>query len=216
LKFFAKLGFVTTASGHMSFRDGDSWWLNGFGVPYTKITGNELSQLDYSGNIISGHHKVNFAAKYLHSAIYKARPDVNSITHFHTDYATAWSTLGIPLKIITQEAAVFYNDIALYDNFNGLIDSNAESNEIVDALGNNNSIILQNHGSVTVGKSVESAAYRLILLEKICQLNILAASAGSPKELNPIVAQQTYDFLSTEEALTYQYHFFKDNNEPPN
>jgi ribulose-5-phosphate 4-epimerase/fuculose-1-phosphate aldolase len=93
----------------------------------------------------------------IHSAIHKARPEVQAICHSHSVYGKAYSALGKPLPITTQDSCAFFNDVALLNNFGGVVIEEKESGSIAVALEDKKAIILQNHGILTVGATIDSA-----------------------------------------------------------
>jgi ribulose-5-phosphate 4-epimerase/fuculose-1-phosphate aldolase len=204
--FVIKLGFAITASGQLSIRDQHNsslWWT-------LSLDQNNLICLDQDGNIIDGNGTVNFAAQNFHSKIYRKRPDVNAIAHFHPDNAVTWSILQRPFMFTTPESSVFYQNIATA-SVPGLL-AKTESQEVTDALSLNNTLIIYNHGPVTVGKSIESALWRMILLDKICQLNLKALSAGVPQQLDNQTLKRCHKFYARESVMQYQYNNFKNQH----
>jgi ribulose-5-phosphate 4-epimerase/fuculose-1-phosphate aldolase len=83
--------------------------------------------------------------------------------------------------MITQDSLRFYKSHAVYDNFGGIVLDHEEGKRIAKCLGNGKAAILQNHGLLTVGQSVDEAAFWFISLDKTCHAQLLvdAASAGS-------------------------------------
>jgi ribulose-5-phosphate 4-epimerase/fuculose-1-phosphate aldolase len=211
-----RLGYITTSSGQLSVRntlDPSTFWINGLGVSYWKITPEDLNLVNTSGEVIESNSAVNFAAQYLHSAIYQARPDINSIAHFHTDHSVVWSALDLPLGIVSQEASVFYNDLVQYSHNSKFSEMKQEAIDIAATLGSCSSILLKNHGAITTGISIEAAAYRTVLLDKVCQLNILARSTGTvPNELDDNTAKELYKFFNRSAVMKYQFDFFKEHH----
>lgn len=86
-----------------------------------------------------------------------------SVCHSHTPYGKAFAALGKPLDIITQDACIFYNDHAVYADFGGTALEKDEGRRIAIALGKNKAGILQNHGLITLGASIESAVVWFIM-----------------------------------------------------
>src|SRR3954468_3773446 len=101
--------------------------------------------------------RLNRAAFAIHSELHKARPDVVAAAHSHSLYGKAWSTLGRLLDPLTQDAAAFYEDHALFQEFSGVVLDTSEGEKIAHALGSKKAVILQNHGILTVGQTVEAA-----------------------------------------------------------
>lgn len=83
--------------------------------------------------------------------------------------------------MITQDALRFYKSHSVYDSFGGIVLDRQEGVRIAKALGAGKACILQNHGLLTVGESVDEAAFWFISLENSCRAQLLvdAAEAGS-------------------------------------
>ena len=101
--------------------------------------------------------RYNAAAFVIHSAIHASRPDVESAVHVHSPWGKAFSTLGRELPFYTQDSATFYQDVGLYTSHGGVVLDSQESLGIVEALGGKKAVVMQNHGILTVGGSVEAA-----------------------------------------------------------
>src|ERR1700760_2000456 len=105
---------------------------------------------------------LSFSAYMIHHAVHTARPDVNCVAHAHTIYGRTWCAIGRPLDMLTQDHCSFYNDLAVYDNFRGAVLWEEEGNSIAEALGLKKAALLQNHGLLTTGKSIEAAVFWFI------------------------------------------------------
>ena len=110
----------------------------------------------------------------------------------HSKYATALSTLKNPvLEPIDQNTMRFYNRVSIFSNFGGL-GFEDESNKMASAIGNNRSMLLANHGILTLGQTVAEAFDELYYFEKACETYLTALSTN--KELNIVsseVAEKT-------------------------
>lgn len=106
---------------------------------------------------------------------------MHAACHAHSVYGKAFSVFGRELDMITQDALRFYKSHSVYDNFGGIVLDRAEGIRIAKSLGNGKACILQNHGLLTVGQSVDEAAFWFISLDKTCHAQLLvdAASVGS-------------------------------------
>ena len=125
------------------------------------MTASDLLLIDADGKIVLGgkpnRQRYNSAAFVIHKAIHEARPEVNSVSHAHSPWGKPFAAQGRELPMYTQDAAMFYEDHAVYKDFGGVVLSEDESNSIVKAIGRNKALILQNHGILTVGGCIESA-----------------------------------------------------------
>jgi ribulose-5-phosphate 4-epimerase/fuculose-1-phosphate aldolase len=107
-------------------------------------------------------------------------------------HGKAWSALGRLLEPITQDVCAFYEDHSLFDDFTGVVIDTEEGKRIAHALGENKAVILRNHGLLTVGGSVEEAAWWFITMERSCQAQLLASAAGTPIHIDPDQAKLTH------------------------
>jgi ribulose-5-phosphate 4-epimerase/fuculose-1-phosphate aldolase len=210
-RLFSRFGFDEGVAGHITARDPeftDTFWVNPYGVHFSQVKVSNLIRVDHHGNVVEGDYPVNCAAFAIHSAVHTIRPDVNAAAHTHSPYGRAWSTLGRTLDCITQDVCAFYNDHAVYDDFGGVAVEVDEGVRIAHALGDHKAAILQNHGILTVGQTVDAAAWWYICLERSCQVQLLAeaASRGQPlKTISPTSAQQSYDIVGSPYAGWFQF-----------
>jgi ribulose-5-phosphate 4-epimerase/fuculose-1-phosphate aldolase len=106
---------------------------------------------------------------------------VHAACHAHSVYGKAFSVFGRELEMLTQDALRFYRSHAVYAQFGGIVLDREEGKRIATCLGAGKAVILQNHGLLTVGASVDEAAFWFLSLENSCHAQLLvdAASAGS-------------------------------------
>jgi ribulose-5-phosphate 4-epimerase/fuculose-1-phosphate aldolase len=154
-------------------------------VHFAMLKASDMVHIDEDGNVIGGNRvAVNKAGFQIHGAIHKARPDINAACHTHSPAGKAWSTFGRPLDIISQDTCAFLGIQAVYENFGGIVLEDEEGQRIAEALGEKNRVvILQNHGILTTGQTVDEAAYLFTLLERSCEVQIMVESTGLPKKV---------------------------------
>jgi ribulose-5-phosphate 4-epimerase/fuculose-1-phosphate aldolase len=207
-RLFSKFGFDEGVAGHITMRDpeySDRFWVNPFGKHFSKIKVSDLLLVSHEGEVMEGAGRLNRAAFAIHSQVHQARPDVVAAAHTHSIYGKTWSTLGRLLDPITQDACRFYNDHAVFDDYTGEVLDTEEGKRIGQALGNNKAVILQNHGLLTVGHTVDSAAWWFIALERSCQSQILAESIGKPKLIQSDVAKMTHKQVGAEQSGWFSF-----------
>lgn len=183
LRIFGRLGYEDGVSGHITARDpeyDDCYWVNPFGMPFKHVTVSDLVLANGDGQVVEGRRHVNQAAFTVHAQVHRARPDVVAVAHCHSLYGRALSTLGELIDPITQEACAFYQDHALLDEYTGVAVDPDEGRRIAAALGSYKALILRNHGLLTVGDSVDSAAWWFLSMERSCQVQLAARAAGRP------------------------------------
>lgn len=212
-RVFARKNFTEGAAGHISVRDPvdpNTFWINPLGIHFGMLKASDMVHVDEHGNIIGGSRKpVNAAGFKIHSAIHKARPDVHAACHTHSVHGKAYSAFAKPLEMINQDSCIFYNAHTVYQEFGGIVLKEEEGVRLAAALGNNKAIILKNHGLLTVGSTVDEAAYLFTLMERTCEAQLLVDAArrqGKQPEIIPHAeASFTFDHTSDPESL-YQEH----------
>jgi ribulose-5-phosphate 4-epimerase/fuculose-1-phosphate aldolase len=207
-RLFAKFGFDEGVAGHITARDPerpDHFWVNPFGVHFRHIRVSDLIQVNAQGEVVEGKHPVNIAAFAIHSSIHHARPDVVAAAHSHSLYGKAWASLGRLLDPITQDACAFFEDHVVFEDFTGVVYETSEGERIAKALGNHKAAILQNHGLLTVGQTVEEAAWWFITMDRSCHAQLLAQAAGKPKLITRESALATRELVGTHQAGWFQF-----------
>jgi ribulose-5-phosphate 4-epimerase/fuculose-1-phosphate aldolase len=201
LRLFGRFGYEDGVSGHITVRDpefADCFWVNPFGVPLAHVTVGDLLLANSAGQVVEGGYHVNQAAFVVHAQVHVARPDVVAAVHTHSTYGRALSALGEPLEPITQDACAFYEDHALYDAYSGVVVDEGEGARIAAALGGCKAIILRNHGLLTVGDSVDAAAWWFIAMERACRAQLAAKAAGKPVPIGHEDAVRTHEQLGSD------------------
>ena len=187
-RLFSKFGFNEGLAGHITARDperADHFWVNPLGLHFGLIRVSDLLLVNHLGDVVEGDRPVNRAAYAIHSQVHAARPDVVAAAHAHSLFGKTWSSLGRLLDPITQDACAFYDDHALFDDFSGVVFDIEEGKRIAHALGENKAVILRNHGLLTVGHTVEEAAWWFISMERSCQSQLVAEAVGKPVLIDP-------------------------------
>lgn len=184
-RIFAQFGYDHWVAGHITVRDPeypDRFWVNPFAADWGRIRSSDLILVDVDGTVLIGEGSLNRAAFAIHSAIHRARPDVNAVAHAHTPNGQAWSATGRPIEPVTQDACAFYGDHALFHEYSGVVYDTEQADRLALALGIHKAILLRHHGLLTVGQTVDEAAFWLHLLETCCatHLRLAADMAGAP------------------------------------
>lgn len=208
LRLFAHYGFDEGAAGHITVRDPellDHFWVNPFGLYFGQIRVSDLLLVNELGEVVEGNKLLNTAAFAIHSEIHKARPDINAAAHAHSLYGKTWSTLGRLLDPLTQDACAFYEDHVLFDDYTGVVLKTEEGKRIGETLAQHKAIILQNHGLLTVGKSVDEAAWWFITMDRSCQSQLMAEAAGKPIIIDPDTASLTYSQVGSSYAGWFSF-----------
>lgn len=208
LRLFGRLGFEEGVAGHITARDPewpDHFWVNPFAVGFGDITVDNLVLVNHAGQVVQGRHHVNQAAFAIHSQIHAARPDVVAAAHSHSTHGRAIAALGVRLEPITQDVCPFYEDHDVFDDYAGVVVDPDEGRRIARALGPRKALILRNHGLLTVGSTVDAAAWWFITMERSCQVQLLARAAGEPRPISHENAVLTREQLGNDTVAWVNY-----------
>ena len=195
-RWTAKLNMNEGIANHFSvcLPNSNDFYVNGSGLHFSSIKASDmvLVEQDKIEEIKDKPELVDPTALNIHGTIHKKVPHARCILHVHSKYATALSALKDPiLKPIDQNTMRFYNRVAIYNDFGGL-GFEEESNKMASTIGNNHSMLLANHGILTVGQTVAEAFDELYYFEKACETYITALSTN--QKLNIVsskVAEKT-------------------------
>ncbi|MHA6782938.1 class II aldolase/adducin family protein [Pseudonocardia saturnea] len=212
-RMFSRAGLDEGVAGHITVRDPaepDTFWVNPFGMHFAMIRSSDLVRVDEAGQVVEGDRAVNGAAVAIHCAVHAARPDVLAAAHAHGPAGKTLSSLDMEIEPLTQDACAFYDDVGLFDDFTGVVLDREEGRRIGVALGSHKAVILRNHGMLTVGTSVDSAAWWFLTLERTarCQLDAYAAAAGlgrPPRRIAHAEAELTRGQVGYEFAGWFQF-----------
>jgi ribulose-5-phosphate 4-epimerase/fuculose-1-phosphate aldolase len=152
--------------------------INPYGMLFEEITASSLIAVDAAGAKVSAsEYPVNPAGFVIHSAIHGARPDVRCVLHVHTRAGIAVSAQRNGLLPISQQATIALASLGYHD-YEGIAVHDAEKPRLVRDLGRSTSLILRNHGLLTVGRSVADAFLAMFTLQSACEIQVLAQAGG--------------------------------------
>lgn len=158
--------------------------INPYGLLFEEITASSLVKVDLQGNQLTrSEYSINPAGFTIHSAIHEAREDAICVLHLHTLDGTAVSSCEEGLSPLNQTAQFVTHDLAYHDYEGVALDHN-ERPRLQHDLGNKNHLILRNHGTLTVGRSVASAFERMYHLERACSMQVRTRMLGRPIRSN--------------------------------
>jgi ribulose-5-phosphate 4-epimerase/fuculose-1-phosphate aldolase len=207
-RLFSRFGFDEGVAGHITARDPertDCFWVNPFGMHFGHVRVSDLVLVDHEGDVVEGNGNVNRAAYAIHSQVHAARPDVVSAAHAHSLYGKTFAAFRRKLDPLTQDSCAFYEDHTVFEDFTGVVFDLEEGKRIAHALGDAKAVILSNHGLLTVGHSVEEAAWWFISMERTCQSQLIAMAAGRPHLIDHQNASVTASQVGSHAAGWFQF-----------
>ena len=152
--------------------------INPYGMMFEEITASSLVKVDLNGDkVLESPHPVNPAGFVIHSAVHAARHDAGCVLHTHTKAGVAVSAQAEGLLPLSQVSLLAYVSLAYHD-YEGIALNEDEKPRLVADLGENNALILRNHGLLTAGATIADAYLLMYALETACQIQIMAQSSG--------------------------------------
>jgi len=183
-RVLAMEGHGDYVAGHISVRlpgDAGRFLMKPAGIGIEEMRPDNIITVDIEGRKVDGtmprHNEV-----FIHSEVLRARSDVQCVIHSHPMHAVAFSSLDRPLVAVGNSGGYFADGrLPIFSETTDLIISQERGNAVARCLGKNAALILRNHGIVATGGSIEEAVWTAVKLERACQLQLLAESAGGPR-----------------------------------
>lgn len=192
-------GWTDLLATHISIRvpgRHDRYYVNPLGLLFDEVTASSILEVDVNGNVIvepgRGRGDLNPAGTVIHGAIHATgSPQAEAVVHLHSREGVAVSCQRDGLLPLNQMALMIYADVAYHD-FQGVVLDNEERDGLLRDLGDKHNLILRNHGTLSIGRTMAEAFGRIWRLERACRFQLAAQSAGVPlQELPPEVIART-------------------------
>jgi ribulose-5-phosphate 4-epimerase/fuculose-1-phosphate aldolase len=156
----------------------DRFLINRRGELFGEIKASSLVELALDGTVISPPGApVNAAGFTIHSAVHASNPEVGCVIHLHAPYGTAVSMMRCGLLPLSQKALALQGRLAYHDYEGIALDLDERARLIAD-LGDRRAMILRNHGTLAIGRTVAEAFALIYTLETACKVQVLAQSCG--------------------------------------
>jgi ribulose-5-phosphate 4-epimerase/fuculose-1-phosphate aldolase len=190
-RLFDMFGWDQLIFNHITLRVGQGFLINPFGLHYSEITASSLLLIDLEGNKLrESKWPVNRAGFVIHSALHASQAEAHCIMHTHTTTGMAVACLKDGLSPHNFYGAMLQGQIAYHD-FEGITTEAGEKERLVRDIGDKHAVILRNHGLLAWGPSVGQAFLTLWTLQRACDVQIAAASAGAIYPVTPQAIEQS-------------------------
>jgi L-fuculose-phosphate aldolase len=186
-RILAASGQNDTVYGHVSYREAGAptFWMKPAGLGLDEITPETLIRVDLEGNVVAGERPRHLEF-FIHTEIFRARPDVACVVHTHPIYAIAFAATEQPLRAVSHEGAQFTPpDVPRFTRTSDLITSRELGEAVARTMGNNLACYLLNHGIVIAAQTIEQAIAAAINLERASQVQLLASASTLPFRWSP-------------------------------
>jgi len=184
-----------------------TFWSLAFGIGFDEATEAALVRVDDDLRVLEGDGTANPGARF-HLWIYRARPELGCVVHTHAPYVSALSILGEELVAAHMDTTPFYEDCAYLPDWPGVPIGDDEGEIISRALGAKRSILLAHHGQLSVGATIEEAAYLAISIERAARMQLLARAVGPIKPIPPALGREAHDFMLRPSMIDATFAYF--------
>ena len=194
----AELGLVSGTAGNVSVRlEADDTGrglmaVTPSGVGYDGMAADDVVATDFELETVAGELAPS-SESLLHVGIYERRADAAAVVHTHSVYSSAFAVAGADLPPVIDEVAVYVGGAVRTSRY-GFPGTETLADNVCDALGANKAAFIANHGAVAVGRSLDEALDICLLVERACQIYILAQSLGGAVPIAP-------EFVEAEKAI---------------
>jgi ribulose-5-phosphate 4-epimerase/fuculose-1-phosphate aldolase len=167
----------------------NTFLINPAGHMFDEITASNLVKLDMEGNVVGPDVEIIFAGYCIHSAVYIARPDAMCVTHTHTRATVAVSAMECGLLPLSQHSLFPLYSMAYHD-YEGPANDLAERETLAADLGDKMNMMLQNHGTLSVGRTIPECFQFTYYFDTSCQIQVDALASGQVSEIPPKVVAE--------------------------
>ena len=193
---FVHYGWTDLIFTHLSARvpgEPGHYLINPYGLMFHEVCASNLIKVDFDGNVVAGDYPFNAAGHAIHTAMLKARPDINVALHSHTRAGMAVSCMDCGLLPLTQQSNEI-RDLLCYHDYGIARTHDDECQRLGADMADNWIMVMRNHGLLTVGRSVAAAFYYLYSVESACkvQVDVLACQQGFVTPDADVVDEQAY------------------------
>ena len=198
--------------GHVSVRvpgDSSKFIMKPHSYGFDEITPENIVVCNLDGEKIGGAGR-RHSEVFIHSEIYKARPDVMSVIHTHPIHAVALSATGKPLKMVSQPACTFADGVPYYTDTMNLIRTQDMGCGVAQALGNSKAVLMRNHGVAIAGRTIEEAVVLALALDEACHIQLLMEAAGGEGDVfSDDDVQRLHDQVTRPEQFTINFDYLR-------
>lgn len=215
-------GLCEWSTGHISRRlpGSDHIVITGHlhdrGMTISDMSIDDAAIIDLDGDLIDGPVGAP-GERFIHTEIYRLRPDVGSVVHCHPKYSIAWSVSGRPLLPIYQQTTMFAPQVPVLA-YPGQIDTPELGRRSAEAIGNSRALLLKGHGAVTIGSTVKEAFVTAIALEKAAEMQYIVAQIGGRVEgIDPQFTENGFmKGISEERYFEFVWnHYYRSYSQSP-
>jgi ribulose-5-phosphate 4-epimerase/fuculose-1-phosphate aldolase len=170
--------------GHISLRDpaDDQRFLLAKYLPPSLVEPDDIRAFDFAGDLVVAEDTALYSERFIHAAVYRARPEVQAVCHTHAADLVTFGIAGVEPRPVFHMAASFGPSIPIFDDYDpdcGLLINNlAQADRLAAVLGANKAALMRGHGAVITGHSLEDVVMGSVYLAQNARIRLNAAMLG--------------------------------------
>jgi ribulose-5-phosphate 4-epimerase/fuculose-1-phosphate aldolase len=172
-RLFQHFGWTDLTYTHLSARvpgARDEYLINPYGLLFEEVRASNLVHVGFDGRPIAGEHPYNKAGHYIHTAVLRARPEINFVLHSHTRAAAAVASMRCGLLPLSQPALVIHATVAYHEY--GVAEDEDEGVRVAADLGDKHVMLLRNHGLLVCGRTAGEAFLYHYFVQQACEVQL--------------------------------------------
>ena len=173
-------GFGDMTRGHVSVRvpgNPAHFFMKPHSIGFDEITEENILTIDIEGEVVGGTARPH-SERYIHSEIFRVRPDIQAIIHAHPLHTIAFSATGQALRPLNQGGAMFSGHLPVFVETMDLIRNKAQGAAVAACLGQDNAVLMRSHGVAVAGGSLAEAVVLCVMLEEAARIQLQASAIG--------------------------------------
>ena len=179
-RLFFHYGWTDLIDTHLSARlpgKPEEYLINPYGHMFDEITASSLLHMNWDGEVVTGDAEPNNAGHLIHTAVLKARPEINFVLHSHTRAGCAVSAMKEGVLPLSQHANTVLSTIAYHD-YQVVTQAEDECDLLARDLGDSYLMVMRNHGLLACGRTAGEAFFYHYFLEMACKIQVDVLSSG--------------------------------------
>lgn len=208
---------VVDAFGHISARHPDrpDRYLLSCSRSPALVSAEDIMEFDLSSDLIGTDARKPYLERFIHGAIYAARPDVQAIVHSHAHELIPFGVTATPIRPLIHVAGAIGADVPVWDiaeNFGDtslLVTNNSLANDLAAKLGKSTAALMRGHGAVVTGSCVRSSVLTSIYLSVNASLDLQSRALGEVKYLSAGEIEKTVEALLGEAPAARAWEYFE-------
>jgi ribulose-5-phosphate 4-epimerase/fuculose-1-phosphate aldolase len=179
-------GYDDHIAGHIAYEQPDgTFYVNPFELPWDEVRTSDVMRIDDEGYVLEGTRWSASRALRMHLVLHRIRRDVTVSVHNHPRYGTIWSNLKRVPPVYDQTSALIDQDIAVYDEWGGLVGEWEAAEKVAAAMGDAPAALLAHHGVFVAGRTIREAYIRCMALEWRCRNAWMVEAIDHPEPMPP-------------------------------